>query len=149
MVIYVNYNCELLQAIYKTSEMQICTINKVIIKVEHNNHIKIVLENELKEYDKYRKISKKKIRENKKDVKESGSLIIFSNKLNTTLELLKDDSYQFVAQFLIKKIRSELRTLRIKKRECQEQINEETEKIFDDFINYQKKEIKTLKEYLE
>lgn len=144
-----NYNCELLQAIYRISEMQIYTINKVIINVEHDNHIKVVLEKELQEYDKYRRTSKKKLRENKKIVKESSSLSVFSNNLNTTLELLKDNSDKSVAEFLLKKTRLELRTLRIKKKEYQEQINEETNRIFNDFINYQKEEIKILKEYLE
>lgn len=143
-----NNDFELLQDIYKNSEMSTFAINKVLEKLEKDSKMVDVLNKELKQYDKYRKTSKKKLRENKKEPKETNFLAKFSSNFGITMELLKDNGDKAIADMLIKGINMGVKEMKKKIKEYESDIGAEIIALAKDFLTYQQEEVKKLKEYL-
>ncbi len=143
-----NNDFELLQDIYKTSEMSTFAINKVLEKLEKDTKIQDILSKELKQYEKYRKISKKKLKENKQTVKETNFLAKFSSNFGITMELLRDNSDEAISEMLIKGINMGVKEMKKKIKEYEKDIGKEIIELAKNFLTYQEEEIKKLKEYV-
>lgn len=143
-----NNDFELLQDIYKTSEMSTFAINKVLEKLEKDTKIQDILSKELKQYEKHRKISKKKLKENKQTVKETNFLAKFSSNFGITMELLRDNSDEAISEMLIKGINMGVKEMKKKIKEYEKDIGKEIIELAKNFLTYQEEEIKKLKEYV-
>ena len=96
-------NKELLTYIYQNVSMgkKSCT-NLIKILNGKDNKIKKIVEDELKEYEKYVKKSEKLMKKYKIDVKEKSFMADVMSKMGMNMEMMKDNSDARVADMLIK-----------------------------------------------
>ena len=144
-----NENNELLMHIYKTSEMGVESTKNVIdcIKTK-DNKIKHVLETELKEYEKFYKISKSKLE--KENVKPKGNKIIakVSSDIGVYFETMKDNSDAAVASMMIEGLTMGIVEMETKINNYQSTCEEDILKIAKDFLKFQQNEVEKLKTFM-
>lgn len=97
-----NENVELLQYIFKSSEMGVFSSEKLIQDInEKENKIKKDLECILKEYEKYKKESKKLIKKNKYELVHNSITTKIGSSMGIKMEVKKDNSDASIAHLLI------------------------------------------------
>ena len=97
-----NVNLELLMHIYQTADMGVyATKNLLELLRKKDNKITHVLEEELKEYEKYTQISETMLKKHDVDPKSSGLMAKMSSDIGMTIETMKDNSDPAIAAMLI------------------------------------------------
>ncbi len=144
-----NENNELLMHIYKASEMGVESTKMVLdcIKTK-DNKIKHVLESELKEYEKYFKISRDKLK--KQEIKPKGNKIItkMSSDLGVYFETMKDNSDAAIASMMVEGLTMGVIEMETKISNYQSTCEEDILKIAKDFLEFQNNEVNKLKTFM-
>lgn len=100
-----NEDIELLEYIYKNSEMGVFTLTELLKNLNNKeNKIKMVVEKELKEFEDYFKESKRLLEKNKAPLKSNGMMTKMSSSMGIKMETIKDNSDASIAQMLIQGI---------------------------------------------
>lgn len=98
-------NAELLEYIYKNSEMGIFTITELLKNLNNKeNKIKNVAEKQLKEFEQFYKDCKKILEKNNVTLKKNSSLSKIGTSMGIKMETMKDNSDASIAHMLIQGI---------------------------------------------
>ena len=144
-----NENMELLMHIYETAEMGSYTITTLINKLKNkDNKIKYMLEKEIKEYEKYMKITSKVLNKNKLETKNSSIMAKIGSNIGISKETLIDNSDSRMAQMLIEGITMGIVTINSKIESYKNITDKSILKIAKNFLKFQEKEIEKLKKYV-
>ena len=144
-----NENNELLMHIYKASEMGVESTKMVLDCIKTKvNKIKHVLESELKEYEKYFKISRDKLK--KQEIKPKGNKIItkMSSDLGVYFETMKDNSDAAIASMMVEGLTMGVIEMETKISNYQSTCEEDILKIAKDFLEFQNNEVNKLKTFM-
>lgn len=142
-------NLELLNHIYETAEMGSYTITTLINKIKNKeNKIKFTLEKEIKEYEKYIKITEKLL--NKYDVipKKSSFMAKVGSNIGIMKETMMDNSDAALAQMLIEGITMGVTIMSAKISSYKKNADRKTLKLAKQFLEFQEKEIEKLKTFM-
>ena len=97
-----NENTELLEYIYKNSQMGADSLTTLLKAIQNkDNKMKPIIEEQLKEYEKFIKESEKALKKYKVDPKEYGMMAKMGSWMGINTEMLKDNSDSRVASMLI------------------------------------------------
>ena len=97
-----NENTELLEYIYKNSQMGADSLTNLLKAIQNkDNKMKPIIEEQLKEYEKFIKESEKALKKYKVDPKEYGMMAKMGSWMGINMEMLKDNSDSRVASMLI------------------------------------------------
>ena len=95
-------NIELLEYIYKNAEMGVFTMTELLKDLkEKENKIKPVIEKELKEYEKYLKLSKKYLKKYDVPLNKNGMMTKMMSSMGIKKETITDNSDSAIAHMII------------------------------------------------
>lgn len=137
---------ELLEEIYKNASMGVSSTTDLINDIkEKDNKIKTELEFILKEYEKFKKESCKRLKKCKKEPKETNIMAKTMVKMNIKKEVITDNSDAALADMLIEGIT--LGNLELEKG-VKNAKDKDAIKLANEFIKFGEEEIEKLKKYL-
>lgn len=144
-----NENLELLMHIYQTADMGVyATKNLLELLKKKDNKIIHVLEEELKEYEKYTQISEMMLKKYDVDPKTSGVIAKMSSDIEMTIETMKDNSDPAIAGMLIEGLTMGAVEMNIKIDKYKKMNKKEITQIAQDLLKFQENEIEKLKTFL-
>lgn len=144
-----NENNELLILLHDNIKMGISSTKKLIELIkEKNNKIKFLLEEELQRYEELYKKCKKYIKKEKIKIEHSGLLKNLTANTAMKMEIKKDNSDSKVASILIRGFNMGNIDIESKIKEYKKEANKETINLAEDLLDFGKKQIKLLEEYI-
>ena len=144
-----NENTELLEYIFQNAEMGVHTLTKLLNGInETENKIKVLVGNELKEYEKFYKEAEKLIKKTKVEVKENKLSKKLGASFGIKMDLLKDNSDASIAHMLTEGVTMGIVDISSKIERYKDKVEKKTLKLAKDYLKYQQNEIEVLKEYL-
>ncbi len=100
---YMNKNAELLEYIYQNADMGSKSLTNLLNTINgKDNKIKKIIEDELKEYERFLKDSKKLMKNYKVEVKSKGIMAGIGSFMGIKMEMFKDNSDARIADMLTK-----------------------------------------------
>lgn len=142
-------NLELLEYIYKDSDMSVITLEKLLQELnEKDNKIKKKTEEILKSYEDFLSRSKKLLNKFDSPLKENSYLAKMGAKMGIKKEVKSDNSDAAIADMLIKGI--SMGSIDIEKRitNYKEVVNKKYLDFASEFLKFQQKTIEELKAFL-
>ena len=144
-----NENLELLMHIYQTADMGVyATKNLLELLRKKDNKITHVLEEELKEYEKYTQISETMLKKHDVDPKSSGLMAKMSSDIGMTIETMKDNSDPAITAMLIEGLTMGTVEMNIKIDKYKRTNKKEILEIAHNLLEFQENEIEKLKTFL-
>ena len=144
-----NENNELMMHVYKTADMGVSSTKSVLESIRtKENKIKHVLENELKEYEKFLNISKELLTD--EDITPKGNSLFtkMSSDMGIMMETMKDNSDAAIAAMLIEGFTMGITTMQSKVKRYKYVCDKEVLCIARDFLDFQQNEVEKLKEFM-
>ena len=144
-----NENIELVQYIYKSSEMGVYSSENILnsINGKENKIIKDV-ENILKEYEKYKKESKKIIKKNKYELVNNSIKTKIGSMMGIKMEVTNDNSDSAIAHLMIEGLTMGVVDIESKINRFDKEVDKKIMKLAKDYLNFHNNYIKLLKKYL-
>lgn len=140
---------ELLMHIYGVSYMGEYSTNKLLSTLKNkNNKIKSLLENELKEYESYKKKSEKLLKKAKIEIPNTSILTKMSSNMGIMMETMKDNSDASIASMLVQGFTMGIVEMETKINNYKEEVNKNTIKLAKNLLKFQQKEIENLKTFM-
>lgn len=140
---------ELLMHIYDVSYMGEYSTNKLLSTLKNkNNKIKSLLENELKEYESYKKKSEKLLKKAKIEIPKTSILTKMSSNMGIMMETMKDNSDASIASMLVQGFTMGIVEMETKINNYKEEVNKNTIKLAKNLLKFQQKEIENLKTFM-
>lgn len=144
-----NENVELLEYIYKNSEMGVYSCEKLIQDINNKeNKIKKPLEGILKGYENFKKESKKLINKNNYELKKSPFIAKISSSVQMKMEVAKDNSDSAIAKLLTQGLTMGSVDISAKIDRYENDVDKKILKMAKDYLKFQKESIDFLKDYL-
>ena len=144
-----NENLELLMHIYQTADMGVyATKNLLELLRKKDNKITHVLEEELKEYEKYTQISETMLKKHDVDPKSSGLMAKMSSDIGMTIETMKDNCDPAIAAMLIEGLTMGTVEMNIKIDKYKRTNKKDILEIAHNLLEFQENEIEKLKTFL-
>lgn len=144
-----NENIELMEYLYKNSEMGVHTLTKLLKELnERENKIKVLIEEHLKEYEKFLKESKKIIKKSKLDVKENTVMTKVGSNMGIKMEVMKDNSDSSIAHMVIEGVTMGIVDIETKIKNFKDKVDANILKLAKEYNKALNNQIKQLKEYL-
>jgi len=145
----VNENLELLEYIYKDSDMSCITLNKLLQELnDKDNKIKKKTEEILKDYEKFLKEAKKYLNKFDLPLKENSYLAKMGAKIGIKKEVKCDNSDAAIADMLIKGITMGSIDVEKKITNYKEVVDKKYLDFANNFFKFQQKTIEELKFFL-
>ena len=142
-------NIELLEYIYKNSEMCTYTLKKLLNDLgNRENKIKKLIDDEIKEYEKYLKECKKIIKKNNYELKENSLMAKMGSSMGIKKEVRKDKSDAAIAHMITEGITMGIVDIESKIKNYKDSVDKKIYKLAKDYLDYHQKEIEKLKEYM-
>ena len=142
-------NIELLEYIYKNSEMGVFTIKTLLKNLkDKENKIKKLADDQMKEYDVFKDKSKKIIKKYKYELKTSGLMAKMGSSMGIKKEVDKDNSDSAIAHLLTEGITMGVVDMETKLKNYKDTVKEDVYKLGEEFLKFQQGEIEKLKEYM-
>jgi hypothetical protein len=142
-------NIELLTHIYETAEMGSYTITTLINKIKNKeNKIKFMLEKEIKEYEKYIKLTEKLITKKGATPKKTSFMAKMGSNIGIMKETMMDNSDAALAQMLIEGITMGVTTVGAKMSSYKKNADRKILRLAANFVEFQEEEIEKLKAYI-
>lgn len=142
-------NLELLEHIYKNSEMGTYTLTKLLQSIKNKeNKTKKIIEDELKEYEKYNKEAGRLIKKNKLDVSKNKLGTKLSSMMGIKMEVAMDNSDSAISHMLIEGITMGIVDISSKIDNYKDEVDKKVLKLAKDYLKFQQEQIEILKEYL-
>lgn len=144
-----NENIELVQYIYKSSEMGVYSSENILnsINGKENKIIKDV-ENILKEYEKYKKESKKIIKKNNYELVNNSIKTKIGSMMGIKMEVNNDNSDSAIAHLMIEGLTMGVVDIESKINRFDKEVDKKIMKLAKDYLNFHNNYIKLLKNYL-
>lgn len=140
---------ELLMHIYDVSYMGEYSTNKLLATLKNkNNKIKSLLEDELKEYESYKKKSEKLLKKAKIEIPKTSILTKMSSNMGIMMETMKDNSDASIASMLVQGFTMGIVEMETKINNYKEEVNKNTIKLAKNLLKFQQKEIENLKTFM-
>lgn len=142
-------NLELLEYIYQDAEMAVFSNTKLLDELNgKDNKIKPVVEDILKEYEKFLKDTKEEILKINAEPKSKGVMAKMGSSMGIKKEVIHDNSDSSIADMLIKGITMGTIDMQKKIDHYQDRVEKEIMKLAEDFLEFQQDCIDDLKDYL-
>lgn len=140
---------ELILHIYESSQMGIEAINNLLNELKNKeNKIKKILEDELKEYEKFYKSSEKLLKKEKIELKEKGKMAKMMAKIGIKKEVLSDNSDSKIAQMLTQGLTMGVTQIAAKIDSYKDVISKNHMELAKNYKKFQENSIEKLKSYL-
>ena len=144
-----NENNELLILLHDNIKMGLSSTKKLIELIkEKNNKIKFLLEEELQKYEEFYKKCKKYIKKEKIQIEHSSLLKKLTANTAMKMEIKKDNSDSKVASILIRGFNMGNIDIESKIKDYKKEANKETVNLAQELLDFGKKQIKLLEEYI-
>lgn len=135
--------------IYETCDMGVKSTTKLIdLLRDKDNKIKKLLEDELKEYEKYLVKSKKLLKKNKVEPEGAGMMAEMMSKMSMKMDVKKDNSDSNIAGILTEGFTMGIINMNKKIEAYRDDCDNSIIDLANDIVKFQEKEIKNLKDYL-
>ena len=142
-------NLELLEYIYKNSEMGVFTIKTLLKDLnEKENKIKKLADDQMKEYNKFQDESKKLIKKYNYELKTSGIMAKMGSSMGIKKEVKKDNSDSAIAHLLTEGITMGVVDMETKLKNYKDTVDKKIYNLGKEFLKFQQGEIEKLKEYM-
>lgn len=142
-------NLELLEYIYKNSEMGVFTIKTLLKDLnEKDNKIKALADDEMKEYNKFQDESKKLIKKHGYELKTNGIMAKIGSSMGIKKEVKNDNSDSSIAHMLTEGITMGIVDMETKLKNYKETVDKKIYNLGKDFLKFQQGEIEKLKEFM-
>lgn len=142
-------NIELLEYIYKNSEMGMYTITELLKNLNNkDNKIKMVAEKELKEFEEFYKDSKKLLNKSNALFKKTGTMSKMSVSMGIKMENMKDNSDSSIAKMLIQGITMGTVEIEAKIENYKNIVDKSNLNLAKDYLKTLQNQIEELKKYL-
>ena len=142
-------NIELLEYIYKSSEMGTLSCTKLIRDINgKENKIKKVVENILKEYESFQDESEKLINKNDYEIKENSMMTKMSSSMGVKMEVMKDNSDANIAHLLTQGLTMGIVDVSSKIDNYKDEVDSKILKLAKKYLKFQQETVEELKEYL-
>lgn len=142
-------NIELLEYIYKNSDMGMYSCHKLIKEInDKENKIKKVLEGILKGYENYKKDSKKIIKKYGYDLKNTPLIAKISSSMKMKMEVNNDNSDSFISHILTQGLTYGCVDIASKIDRFEKDADKKILKMAKEYLKFQKESIEILKPYL-
>lgn len=140
---------ELLMHIYDVSYMGEYSTNKLLSTLKNkNNKIKSLLEDELKEYESYKKKSEKLLKKSKIELPKTSIITKMSSNMGIMMETMKDNSDASIASMLVQGFTMGIVEMETKIKNYKEEVDKNTIKLAKNLLKFQQKEIENLKTFM-
>lgn len=140
---------ELLMHIYDISYMGEYSTNKLLSTLKNkNNKIKSLLEDELKEYESYKKKSEKLLKKSKIELPKTSIITKMSSNMGIMMETMKDNSDASIASMLVQGFTMGIVEMETKIKNYKEEVDKNTIKLAKNLLKFQQKEIENLKTFM-
>lgn len=144
-----NEKLELLEYIYKSSEMGMQALTNVLKELKgKENKLKSIISDELSLYEKYYKITKSLLKKNKAKYDGNNIMIKTMSKGAIKSEIKKDNSDAKVAHMLIEGFTMGIVDIESKIKNYDKKVDKDILEIAEDYLKFQQQEIEKLKKYL-
>lgn len=144
-----NEKNELLVFIHKNAEMGAFSTERLIKNLKtKENKIKVILENQHKEYKNFAKKSKKILKSNNIEVEENNILTKISSGMGIMMETMKDNSDAALAQMLIEGFTMGVVQVTTKISAYKKIVDRSTLNLAKKYLKFQEDEIEKLKEFM-
>lgn len=135
--------------IYETCDMGVKSTTKLIdLLRDKDNKIKKLLEDELKEYEKYLVKSEKLLKKNKVEPEGAGMMAEMMAKMSMKMDVKKDNSDSNIAGILTEGFTMGIINMNKKIEAYKDDCDNSIIELATDIVKFQEKEIKNLKSYL-
>lgn len=142
-------NIELLEYIYKNSEMGVFTIKTLLKDLdEKENKIKKLADDQMKEYNKFHDESKKLIKKHHYELKTNGLMAKMGSSMGIKKEVKKDNSDSAIAHMLTEGITMGVVDMETKLKNYKDTVDKKIYNLGKEFLKFQQGEIEKLKEYM-
>ena len=142
-------NIELLEYIYKNSEMGVFTIKTLLKDLKtQENKIKKLADDEMKEYNKFQDESRKLIIKHGYELKTSGIMAKMGSSIGIKKEVKKDNSDSAIAHMLTEGITMGIVDMETKLKNYKDTVDKKIYDLGKEFLKFQQGEIEKLKEYM-
>lgn len=144
-----NENIELVEYLYQNSKMGVYSLESLINNLKgKDNNIMPLLNEELKEYEKYVSEAEKIIEKSKYDVKDNNMMSKMSTNMGIKMEVMKDNSDSAIAHMLIEGTTMGIVDITSKIDKYSDVVDKKILSLAKDYLKFLEKEIEKLKEYL-
>ncbi|MBP3841695.1 MAG: hypothetical protein IK997_06235 [Bacilli bacterium] len=142
-------NVELLQYVYKNSEMGVFTINELLKKLEKkDNKIKGLAKEELDSYENFKEESEDLIGKYDYDVEGNKLTSKIMSSMGISHEVNSDNSDSSIAHMLTEGITMGIVDMETKINNYKDRVDKDILKLAKDFLKFQQEELEKLKEYM-
>lgn len=144
-----NENIELLEYIYKNSEMCVFTLTKLLEDLEgKENKIKKVIDEEIKKYQSYLKEAEKIIKQNKFELSKNSLMAKMGSSMGIKKEVRIDNSDAAIAHMLTEGITMGIVDIESKIKNYKKCVDKEIYDLAKEYLKYHQSEIEKLKEFM-
>ena len=142
-------NIELLEYIYKNSEMGVYTIKTLLKDLnDKDNKIKKLADDQMKEYNKFLDEARKIIKKNNYELKSSGIMAKIGSSMGIKKEVKKDNSDSAIAHMLTEGITMGIVDMETKLKNYKDTVDKKIYNLGKEFLKFQQGEVEKLKEYM-
>lgn len=144
-----NENNELLLHLAKNAKMGVSSTSKLLNVLKNKeNKIKALLEEELKEYEYFKKKAEKLLKKNKIDIPTTNIFTKISSDLGIKMETIIDNSDSAIGSMLIEGMTMGITSITSKIKVYQETCQKNILKLAKEYVKFQEKEIDKIKTFM-
>lgn len=144
-----NEQNELLEYIFQTTDMGKKGLEHMLQALkDKDNKIKNEIEDQLKEYEKYKKECEKLLKDNKIKPKDKGMMIEMMNKMGVNMNVMKDNSDSKIAEIIIQGLTMGIVEMEKKIKDYKDDVDKDVIKLAKKVLKFQEKSIEDIKKYL-
>ncbi len=142
-------NNELLLHIYETAKMGSYTVTTLLNKIRNKeNKLKFILEKEVKEYERFIKLTEKLLKKSEITPKEPSIMSKIGSNIGIMKETVIDNSDSALSQMLIEGMTMGVTTIGAKISSYKKNVDRSTLRIAKDFVSFQEEEIDRFKTFI-
>lgn len=142
-------NIELLEYIYKNSEMGVYTLKTLLKNLnDKGNKIKKLVDDEMKEYNIFQDKAKKIIKKNKYELNGNGLMAKIGSSMGIKKEVNKDNSDSSIAHMITEGITMGIVDMETKLKNYKDTVSKDIYNLGKDFLKFQQGEVEKLKEFM-
>ena len=144
-----NENLELLEYIYKSSDMGIISLTNILKEIDNKeNKIKNDISDELTKYEEYNKKSKELLKKNKGKIDDNSLMTKIMSKQGIKMEVKNDNSDSAIGHMLIEGLTMGVVDMETNIKNMKEKVDKKILKLAEEYLKFQKNEIEKIKKYL-
>ncbi len=144
-----NENIEMIEYIYKSSEMGVISCTKLLNELNNKeNRIKKLISEELKKYENYLKETEKIIKKSKYEIKKASIMAKIGADIGIVKEVLMDNSDSRISNMLIQGFTMGITDIKSKISKYRKIVDKKVLKLALSYLKFQEEEVKKLSKYL-